>query len=272
VKDLEERLARAFPELTVAPLEELATGFHSVAVETPEGIVFRIPRQNGTANGHTAEHRLLPLLAERLPARIPLPEWRIEPGHPDFPFGAIGYRKLPGRHPVTGSDLLAAGLGGFLTALHSTSLDVEVPAAWPPQDPPDLEGILEPHEIERVIRWWDSARSELERFEPALRHGDPWYGNLLVDDSGELTGVLDWEGLSLDDPAADFAAQAYFGVQFVDAVLEHYPPVDEAFRRRVELLAQRREFDGIRISLELDDEAELAESVAKLRAGRILSG
>ena len=93
-----------------------------------------------------------------------------------------------------------------------------------------------------------------------------------MDESGELTGVLDWEGLSLDDPAADFAAQAYFGVQFVEAVLEHYPPVDGAFRRRVELLAQRREFDGIRISLELGGEAELAESVAKLRAGPILSG
>jgi hypothetical protein len=40
----------------------------------------------------------------------------------------------------------------------------------------------------------------------------------------------------------------------------------------VELLAQRRELGGIRISLELGDEEELAESVAKLRAGPILSG
>ncbi len=40
----------------------------------------------------------------------------------------------------------------------------------------------------------------------------------------------------------------------------------------MELLAQRREFGGIRISLELGDEEELAESVAKLRAGPILSG
>jgi len=174
VKDLQERLTRAFPELTVAPLEELATGFHSVAVETADGIVFRIPHQEGTVNGNTAEHRLLPLVAERLPARIPLPEWRIEPGHPDFPCGAIGYRKLPGRHPATGSDLLAAGLAGFLHALHSISLDVEVPVAWPVQDLPDLEGVLEPYEIERVTRWSDSARNELERFEPALRHGDPW--------------------------------------------------------------------------------------------------
>jgi aminoglycoside phosphotransferase (APT) family kinase protein len=271
VTELEERLARAFPDLCVAPLTELATGFHSIAVETADGVVFRIPRQEGTADGYATEDRVLPVLATRLPARIPLPEWRIEPGHRDFPWGAMGYRKLPGKHPESGSRTLAAGLGRFLTALHSLTLEVDVPPSMPLQGLPELKGVLEPNEVECVTRWWDSARHELERFEPALRHGDPWYGNLLVDESGELTGVLDWEGLAFGDPAADFAAQVYFGSAFVDAVLDHYGPVDEAFRRRVELLAQCRELGGIRISLELGDEEELAESVAKLRAGPILS-
>jgi hypothetical protein len=72
--DLAEALARAFPDLRVAPLRELAPGFHSVAVETADGVVFRIPRQQGTANGHAMEHRVLPVLAERLPAPIPRPE------------------------------------------------------------------------------------------------------------------------------------------------------------------------------------------------------
>ena len=39
----------------------------------------------------------------------------------------------------------------------------------------------------------------------------------------------------------------------------------------MELLAQCRELDGIRISLALGDAEELAESVPKLRAGPILS-
>lgn len=266
--DLEARLARAFPDLRVAPLTELAVGFHSVAVETADGVVFRIPRYHGTADGHATEYRVLPALAGRLPVAVPLPEWRIEPGHADFPYGAIGYRKLPGSHPETGSDVLAAGLADFLSVLHS--LDVDVPDAMPLQGLPDLDGVLDPEEIDRVNRWWDAARPELERFEPAVVHGDPWYGNLLVDESGELTGVLDWEGLALGDPAADFAALTYFGAEFVDAVLGQYGQVDEAFRRRVELLAQRRELGGIRISLELGDDAELADSVRKLRAGPIL--
>jgi aminoglycoside 2''-phosphotransferase len=284
--DLAEALARAFPDLRVAPLRELATGFHSVAVETADGVVFRIPRQQGTANGHAMEHRVLPVLAERLPAPIPRPEWRIEPGDPDFPFGAIGYRKLAGRSPESGSPELARDLGAFLTVLHAFPL-AEAEAlglqAWlePRESPiwrrdqvlPALANLLTPGEFGRVTAWWDAVieGGELERFQPVLRHGDPWYGNLLVDESGRLSGVLDWEGLEIGDPAADLAAQTYFGQPFVIAVLDHYGRVDPAFDRRIELLAQLREFGGVRISLELGDQAELADSLGKLRAGPILN-
>jgi aminoglycoside phosphotransferase (APT) family kinase protein len=286
IGDLEERLARAFPELRVAPLTELATGFHSVAVETADGVVFRVPRYHGTANGHATEYRVLPVLAEGLPVPIPLPEWRIEPGHPDFPLGAIGYRKLPGRVPETGTERLASDLASFLRALHSFPVeDAEALGlqAWAePREAlvshrdrvlPALGDLLEEDERTQVVAWWDAVleAGELERFEPALRHGDPWFGNLLVDESGALAGVLDWEGLELGDPAADFAALGYLGWPFVKAVLDGYGPVDPALERRADLLSQLREFGGIRISLELGDEAELAESLAKLRAGPILS-
>jgi aminoglycoside phosphotransferase (APT) family kinase protein len=248
--------------------------------------VFRIPRYEGTANGHEMEFRVLPVLADRVPAPIPRPEWRIEPGHPDFPLGVIGYRKLPGRRPEASSDRLTSDLARFLAALHAFPIE-EAEAlglqAW--IEPraglllhrdrvlPALGDLLERDEVARVVRWWDAvlAGGELERFRPTLRHGDPWFGNLLVDESGALAGVLDWEGLEIGDPAADFAAQAYFGEEFVDALLERYGPVEPRFRSRVALLAQLREFGGIRISLELGDAGELAESVDKLRAGPILS-
>ena len=286
MNDLDERLARVFPDLQVAPLRELAIGFHSVVVETADGIVFRIPRYHGTANGHTTEFRVLPVLAGRLPVAVPRPEWRVEPGDADFPLGAIGYRKLPGHTPQTASPTLAAGLAAFFSALHAFPLEEAEELglqAWiDTRDGlvrfrdtvvPALGELLEPHEHKRIDRWWDEVLEggELERFEPALRHGDPWFGNLLVNDAGDLTGVLDWEGLEIADPAADFAAQHYLGRTFVDDLLEFYRPVDEAFRRRVELLGQLREFGGVRLSVELSDDDELAESLRKLRAGPILA-
>ena len=265
----------------------LARGFHSVAVETADGVVFRISRQEGTANGHATEYRALPMLAARLPAPIPRPEWRIESGHPDFHFGVIGYRKLPGRPPEAGSERLAFDVAAFLRALHAFPLE-EAEAlgleAWlEPRQAflwhrdsvlPRLRELLRPDEHARVVAWWDAVLTsrELERFDPALRHGDPWFGNLLVDEEGSLAGVIDWEGLEIGDPAADIAALTYTGTQFVDCVLECYRPVDTRLRGRAELLAQLREFGGVRISLELGDEEELAQSLAKLRAGPILNG
>jgi aminoglycoside 2''-phosphotransferase len=291
--ELAERLGRAFPELEVAPLRHLATGFHSFAVETADGVVFRIARQRGAAKGHSDEFGALPALADRLPAPVPRPEWRVEPGDADFPLGAIGYRKLPGEtpEPGAGSAVLAADLGRFLAALHAIPLE-EAEAlgldAWlPPRERilwhrdqvlPALADLLAPDEYARVREWWERllAGGELERYEPALRHGDPWYGNMLVDpESGALAGVLDWEGLEIGDPAADFAAQLYMGEPFLAGVLESYRgaggAVDAAFERRVRLLAELREFGGIRLSLEIGDDRELADSVGKLRAGAILS-
>ena len=138
-KDIEERLARAaFPELDQSRRSRSSRPASiSVAVETADGIVFRIPRQEGTANGHTAEHRLLPLLAERLPARIPLPEVEDRAQASRFPVRRDRLPQAAGSSPGHGiGPCSPPGLGGFLTALHSTSLDVEVPAAWPLQDLP----------------------------------------------------------------------------------------------------------------------------------------
>jgi aminoglycoside phosphotransferase (APT) family kinase protein len=47
--------------------------------------------------------------------------------------------------------------------------------------------------------------------EPALVHFDLWDGNLLVDEQGALTGVVDAERAFWGDPHADFASLALFG-------------------------------------------------------------
>ena len=73
--------------------------------------------------------------------------------------------------------------------------------------------------------WWDEllADSELTGFTPALRHGDLWYEHVLVaEESGRLTGVLDWEGAALGDPARDLAVQFHLGDDFAEATLAAY--------------------------------------------------
>ncbi len=108
---IELTLGRLFPELRVAPIRVLETGFESLVVETRGGAIFRVARHERAAEGHAREARLLPVLGPRLPVGVPIPRWRVEPGLPSFPFGAMGYRGLAGQplRPEAGRPRQPAG-------------------------------------------------------------------------------------------------------------------------------------------------------------------
>jgi aminoglycoside 2''-phosphotransferase len=275
--DLGARLQRRFPELEIEPLRLLDVGFGSTVVETADGIVFRVARHARAAAGHARELALLPQLGGRLPVAVPEPQWRAEPG-PDFPHGAIGYRKLTGE-PLAADGAtpqLAEDVAGFLRSLHGLrdvaaerqQLDLDV---LHDETMTALEAALTQSELEVVARLWDDVRADEGRgsFEPALRHGDFWYENLLAED-GRLVGVLDWGGAGYADPAEDFATLRHLGGAFAEAVLEAYG-ADEALRRRERRHWQLRELHGIAIALELADEEMLADGIAKLRRGPIFT-
>jgi fructosamine-3-kinase len=59
--------------------------------------------------------------------------------------------------------------------------------------------------VDRNAGWLDGVP------EPVLVHFDLWDGNLLVDEQGELTGIVDAERGFWGDPHADFASLALFG-------------------------------------------------------------
>jgi aminoglycoside 2''-phosphotransferase len=294
---IERALQRLFPDLEIVPIRELETGFGSLVVETRDGVIFRVARHARAAEGHARGVRLLPVLGPRLPVRVPQPEWRVEPGSPDFPFGAIGYRKLVGapltpgwlaRHDINQT---ASEMAAFLVALHRVPLEAieEAGLARPDGDGnsfaalrrhvmPVLRDLLTPTEYRIVSRWSEDFLSDptLERFGAVLRHGDLWFGNVLVDEgSGSVLAVLDWTNAAIGDPAKDLARQLHLGKRFAASVLQAYearggntgPTLRHRIRRHWELL----EFVGIRTAVELNDPDELNETVEKLRAGPILA-
>jgi len=276
--ELAARLQTQFPVLEVAPLTLLAEGFGSTVVETADGVVLRIARHARAAKGHAREARLLPQLQGRLPAAIPNPRWRIDPGD-SFPFGVIGYRKLPGETlaPDDADETVAGDVAEFIAQLHAIA-DVDAPAylADPLQELHDattdiLRRTLSGDELERITSWWDELRADerFRMFEPRLRHGDLWYENLLVAD-GRLVGVIDWGTAEYGDPAEDFDALRHISDEFADAVLASYPHADPDLRYRIERHWQVRELWGVFLARELGDEDELADAVRKLRAGPVL--
>jgi aminoglycoside 2''-phosphotransferase len=276
--ELAARLQNEFPDLRVAPLQLVDVGFGSTVVETADGVIFRIARHRRAARGHGYEARLLPQLQDRLPVAVPNPQWRIEPGDV-FPFGAIGYRKIPGAplDPAAADEAIAADVARFLDALHGLR-DLDARRA-DIQELTELQGatsgalrrLLTPAEYERVEAWWDDVEADerLPMHEPRLRHGDFWYENMLVAD-GRLAGVVDWGTAAYGDAAEDFATLRLIGAEFVEATLAGYPNADSDLRHRIDRHWQAREFEGVVLALELGDEAELHDAVRKLRAGPVL--
>src|SRR5262249_49501437 len=142
----------------------------SIAIETAEGCVFRIARNSAAGQGYLKEARLLPVLSKYLSIPVPDPQWFV-PNSPDFPYGVIGYRKLPGT-PLTPQRIsqanqakLAWMLASFLRDIHG--FPVEQADVLNRNDPafyvalrdavlPTLRGALASSEYTVIAGWWDS--------------------------------------------------------------------------------------------------------------------
>ena len=286
-------LRKTFPALeSITPMHVLGSGFNSVALETAEGLVFRIGKNDFATPGYRKEAHILPIIAAQITTPIPNPQW-YAPTSPDFPFGVIGYRKLHGT-PLNPASLTSANqpslirsLARFMLSLHTVSLiaiadlsrtNISDYATLRDAVLPTLRSLLTAPEYAAIAHWWDVflADAALRTYQPALCHGDLWYENILVDSASQsVAGILDFESMTIFDPALDFVALLYLGDDFVSQVIHAYRDagglLGDTFLRRLNLLWGLREFGGVHYSVQLNDAEELADSVAKIRRGPILT-
>lgn len=295
--ELAARLQPLFPDLT---LDESTTllglGFSTIVVETVDGVVLRIARRAEVGSRFAAERRWLPHIAYELPVEVPIPDWFAQDSE-HFPYGVIGYRKVPGATPVPDvmtdaeRSAFARQCGRVLGALHAIPL---TGGAAQPINPnvrrrgwtglrtscrDFLKAELTDDEYALLDRWWVELLADDAMFDfvSVLVHGDFWYGNLLVKD-GTISGVLDWENIGGDDPAVDFAAQLYQGEAFFEEMVAAYAETGEdaadrihGIRARVGRLFALREFGGLQTAIASNDPVEALESVDKIRRSPILS-
>jgi aminoglycoside phosphotransferase (APT) family kinase protein len=212
--DPRARVASAFPELAAGDVRPIGTGWAVDTYEVADGWIVQFPRDDRAAERMRAQIETLPELAAELPALVP------EPIHIDPDGPAMAYRKIDGVPLDEAPDgLWPERLGRFLYDLHlmppeyvgargGTASDVRAAMRS------ELDGFAE-----RVLPLLDAEeaahiRSRLAafvgadalwRFAPCLAHRDLGPAHVLVSATGDLAGVLDWEELGVDDPAADFA-------------------------------------------------------------------
>jgi aminoglycoside phosphotransferase (APT) family kinase protein len=286
-------LGRAFPNLgEIEPLQFLGAGFDSVAVETAGGIVFRVARHATAGESYTKEAQVLPILQSYLPVALPEPKWYL-PRSADFPFGVIGYRKLPGvplapDHVATWAQAknVASQIARIILALHRVPLDTaplrndpeRLRHAWLAQIEfalPALRSAVQPAEYEAIEQWWNDFRTDEKMFQysPVMQHGDLWFGNLLVEGT-QVVALIDFGNVGIGDPALDFVPQLYLGEAFLRRVMDAYQEaggtLDADFDRRLRRLWAHREFGGVHYAIQHDDKEEFADAIIKLRKGPIL--
>jgi macrolide phosphotransferase len=284
-------IERKFPELRpVRPLHIIGSGFRSVAVEISAGVVFLVGRSPDAAEDYAKEWRIGHFLAAQLGGVVPMPLWYAKPCV-EFPYGALGYRKLPGDAPEWGVDpgsAFARDLGAFMARLHQVPVEEARAAGVPEVDAyrrvlgardvvmPVLAVRLDPDALARVEAWWTglAADSRMHTDRLAVCHHDLWHDNLLRSESGRLSGVLDIAHVEVSDPAHDFAAPRCFGDAFMAELVFGYRAGGGQFDAAVECRAKRfheaREFGGLAWAVEHHDAPEVEDAIQKIMRGPVL--
>lgn len=217
----------ALPRVGVVGVGELTEGtggrYDSAVAELDDGrrVVVRAPADSTAGPELAAEVRALRALTPGVRGLLPFraPELLGETGLGDARAVVVDF--LPG-YRVDAAHLppgrgAATSLGAALAALHALPLSIVrtegLPVRTPQQVRADTARLLErAHATRRVPvalaqRWQNAVDAdELWRFESSVVLGGAGAASFLfedVDGVPEVTGLLEWHGLSVGDPATD---------------------------------------------------------------------
>lgn len=209
-------LAAQFPqwsERTIEPVVSYGTD-HDI-YRLGADLAARLPRIGWATDQAAKEAKWLPRLAPHLPLALPVP---LAMGHPadGYPFDWSVCTWLPGENAngtITDLDLAAADLAAFVVALRQ--IDTTGAHRRPPhgrgaplaenddQVRRSIAQLGDRIDADAALRAWQESLDAPAWDGPEVWvHGDLLPGNLLVVD-GRLSGVIDFGGLNVGDPACD---------------------------------------------------------------------
>ncbi|MGQ9368230.1 phosphotransferase [Azospirillum sp. ST 5-10] len=244
-------ILRRFPELEDAAFRLLTGGWHSVAVDVDDRLVFKFPRHAAAAMALRKEAALLAIV--RPSVSLAVPDMDLHDGPPLF----SRHGKLPGGHllrehyerlPEGGRVRLGADLGRFYAELHRLDAAVMAAAGAGPVEawqPPDVVRTKAVPALPRTLR--DRALGIVEACErlPADPHGRT-YGffdghgwNMAFDqERGRLNGVYDFADSGIGPLHQDFIRTSFISPDLTERVVAAYEALTgrRLERRRIALL------------------------------------
>jgi aminoglycoside phosphotransferase (APT) family kinase protein len=219
--DIDEMLVRSLlraqhPDLADLPLQPTDSGWDNAMFRLGEDLAVRLPRRLAATKLIEHEQEWLPQLAPLLPIAVPAP---VRVGRPaeNYPARWSIVPWMRGRNADLNEPRpdQAERLAAFLCALHRPA-----PANAPfnpyrgvplrERAEQIVERIRRPEREttlinDHVVRICQEAIEAPVDVEPTWLHGDLHGGNLLVDDDGVITGVIDWGDMTRGDRATDLA-------------------------------------------------------------------
>ena len=207
-------LAVQFPEWAALPIERVASsGTDNALYRLGNEMVVRLPRIHWAVGGVDKDFRWLPVVAPLLPVAIPVPLAKGRPAE-GYPWTWGIYPWLEGQNPtsrrIADVDSITREVVRFVEALHRIDLAGGPPARrGAPLAVQDeearaalvaLRGMVDTDAA--TAAWEVALRTPAWSGPPVWIHGDLLPGNLLFQ-GGRLTGVIDWGGLGVGDPACD---------------------------------------------------------------------
>jgi len=251
-----DSIREAYPELTIksAYLHNFTDGqFNSILfveeVGETERIVFRFPRVESALKDLPGEIHLLSGLQGHTTLPVPNPIF-VSPHMDTMGKAFMGYRMLPGKplweatvQAITDDSKvahLAWQLAMFLKELHrldtrAIGLMLEIDdsrRSWSEMYADfktHLFGHMRKDACDWVTQSFDAFLNDPTNFDykPSLAHTDFGGSNILFDESRcTVTGVIDWAGIKLCDPAIDVAAIMNMGEAFFAQMLKTYPEME----------------------------------------------
>ena len=236
-------IAAQFPQWADLPITRVELdGNDNTSFRLGEDMSVRLPSAERYVLQVDKEHRWLPILAEQLPLPIPQPLAKGAPGC-GYPWSWSVYRWLKGApatvEPIANQREFATALAAFLAAMYRIN-----PAGGPPPGQHNffrggplavydtetrnaiaaLGGVID---SDAATELWEAGLGATWHGSPVWIHGDVSAENLLVD-HGHLSGVIDFGGLAVGDPACDLTiAWTFLSGEGREAFQAHVP-VDAA--------------------------------------------
>lgn len=233
-------ISKYFPDLIINTIRKIGEGTGNKAYEVNTNLIFRFPKRLESQLQLEQEIVLQEILKNY--TTLPIPKFTFIP--PDHSF--VGYQKVPGTPLIdmgsqfTDWSIFSKQIGQFISKLHTIpvaelnklKLKTENKSfeEWQSHSFPFYEktkNLIAEHFYPNIEAFFNSKPNNTSD-NLVLCHNDLGIEHILVDDN-KVSGVIDWGGVALTDPAADFA-RIYrdVGEKILDEVLAEYsvPNID----------------------------------------------